>query len=99
MRYGPSGPTGIYTGQLYRGLTKPQQPGVRDTILATRGGVTAILGIKGKGPLAHGNLFQQGAGSRPAREAVVFDRAAHDDAANDALDHLQSLRRRSARRR
>lgn len=99
LRYGPMGPTGVYTGDLYDGLTKPQQAGVRDTINHTRGGLTATLGIKGKGPLAHGNLFQHGAGSRPAREVVVFDREAHDDTASDVLDHLQSFRRRSARRR
>jgi len=97
MRYGPSGPTGVYTGQLYDGLTKPQRPGVRDSIAAGRGGLTAVFGIKGRGPLAHGVLFEKGAGSRPARPVVVFDARAHADSARDALDHLQGIR--SARRR
>lgn len=88
------GNVGVYTGSLHVATTRPQQPGMRDTISAGRGGLTAIFGIKGRGPVAHGNLFQRGAGSRPAREVIVFDRQAHDDAASDVVDYLLGHHRR-----
>lgn len=91
---------GVYTGALERGLTRPHQPGVRDSISVGRAGLTAVLGLRARGPLAHGHLFAIGAGSRPARPGViVFDEQAQADAAADVLEHLDGLTVGSGRAR
>ncbi|EHN09419.1 hypothetical protein PAI11_37530 [Patulibacter medicamentivorans] len=52
------------------------------------GGLDLTVGLRANGPLFHGVMNEEGAGSRPKREVVVFDEIAHQDAAGDVVDYL-----------
>jgi len=89
MRRGPVGAVGEFTGEMRKGLTRPRQPGQRDSIEGgTRGGLDVTVGAQRRGPLAHAHLFDGGAGRRPPRAVVVFDEIAHGDAAGDVIEYL-----------
>lgn len=79
---------GFFTGGLHRGLTRPHQKGIRDSVVVGRGKLTAIFGIKGgREPRAYGNW--QGEGARGARPGLVsFDETAVQQGARDTEAHI-----------
>lgn len=79
---------GRYTGLAEHSLTRPHQPGVKDTVSVGRGSLTAEFGIKPNGPIAHARLFESGAGSRPPRRLIFWDQQAHNDATADTQAHI-----------
>lgn len=92
MRKGRSqnrGP-GHFTGGLRRSLTRPQQPGIRDTVRVGRGRLALDVGIKGgRQPRAYGRWLDY--------DVVVFDRIARRGLANDTRQHLMGRRPRTLR--
>lgn len=97
MRRGPKGRVGTYEDVMERSLTSAHQKGVRDTIIVGRGSLVAQFGVSPRGPVAHAALFHNGAGSRPRRPVVVFDRQATRDASADAAAYLVGKGRRRNR--
>ncbi|MFT4034507.1 MAG: hypothetical protein QM679_02915 [Patulibacter sp.] len=97
MRRWKGGLVGEFTGTMRKSLTHAHSPGVKDSIFAPRGQLVLNVGVQGKGPLAHANLFHAGAGSRPPRPVVVFDTLAARDSARDTNDYLLARQRRGIR--
>lgn len=93
-RGSPSGPTMRFTGLLERILTTENSTvallgGERGISLGRKGGLDVTVGITGRSPVAYGAITNNARrGDRPRRQIVVFDDAAHRDAAGDALEYL-----------
>lgn len=79
---------GSFTGRLESAITRPHQPGIQDDVVVGRGTFTLTVGIKPRGPVAYGNWFDKGAGSRPVRPLIVFDEKAERDGASDVQAHI-----------
>lgn len=74
-------------GFLQRTLTTPHAPGQRSVVTVTPGGMTVQFGVTSTGPAFYAN-FQDGDGSRRARDPFRFDVIAHHGATTDVIEHI-----------